>query len=68
MLKAGSIAIGNEYIIMEHVTGVQLHHMWPTMSGEQQIRCIQAITMNIKQMADYCASPENQLWKMTSAE
>ena len=46
-----SNAIGSEYIIMEHVEGVQLHLEWPTMSGEQQIACIQAIWINIQQIA-----------------
>ena len=44
-------AIGCEYIIMEHAKGVQLHQIWPTMSGEQQIACTGAIVENIKQMA-----------------
>lgn len=44
-----SNAIGSEYIIMEHAVGVQLHQKWPTMSGEQQIACIQAISKNIQQ-------------------
>lgn len=42
--------IGSEYIISEHAAGVQLHQRWPMMSGEQQIVCIQAISMNIQQM------------------
>lgn len=36
---------------MEHAVGVQLHQKWPTMSGEQQIACIQAISTNIQQIA-----------------
>ncbi len=44
-------AIGSEYIIMEHAVGVHLHQKWPTMSGEQQIACIQAISTNIQQIA-----------------
>ncbi len=45
-----SNAIGSEYIIMEHSTGVQLPHKWSTMSGEQQIRCIMALMENVQQM------------------
>jgi hypothetical protein len=44
--------IGSEYIIMEHSPGVQLHHRWPTMTGEQQIRCIEAICQKAKEMVD----------------
>ncbi|KAI4287425.1 MAG: hypothetical protein L6R35_003318 [Caloplaca aegaea] len=36
---------------MEHAVGVQLHQKWPTMSGEQQIACVQAISTNIQQIA-----------------
>ena len=36
---------------MEYVKGVQLHQIWPTMSGEQRIACTGAIVENIKQMA-----------------
>ncbi|KAL8860622.1 MAG: hypothetical protein Q9178_002975 [Gyalolechia marmorata] len=36
---------------MEHAVGVQLHQKWPTMSGEQQITCIEAISRNIQQLA-----------------
>ncbi|KAL8671232.1 MAG: hypothetical protein Q9168_004264 [Polycauliona sp. 1 TL-2023] len=46
-----SNAIGSEYIIMEHADGVQLHQKWPTMSGEQQIACIQTIFTNIQQIS-----------------
>lgn len=43
-------AIGSEYIIMEHATGVQLHQKWPTMSADQQFDCIRAISTNIQQL------------------
>ncbi len=46
-----SNAIGSEYIIMEHVVGVRLHHKWPTMSLKQQLRCIRAIAENIGRIA-----------------
>ena len=36
---------------MEHAAGVQLHQKWPKMSGEQQLVCIIAICMDVKQMA-----------------
>lgn len=44
--------IGSEFIIMEHVSGVQLHQEWPKMDVRQQIQCIQGICLNIKQMVD----------------
>ena len=44
--------IGSEYIIMEHAAGVQLHQKWPIMSGEQQIRCIDAIYRKVKEVVD----------------
>lgn len=46
-----SNAIGSEYIIMEHAAGVQLHQKWPTMSMEQKVDCIRAISENIQQIA-----------------
>jgi hypothetical protein len=45
-----SNSIGSEYIIMEHSTGVQLHQRWPTMTGDQQIRCIESIYQKVKEM------------------
>jgi len=47
-----SNAIGSEYLIMEHAAGVQLHHIWPTMAGDQQIRCIDAIYQKVKEMVE----------------
>ena len=46
-----SNSIGSEYIIMEHVEGIQLHQKWPTMSGKQRISCIRNIMINIGQVA-----------------
>lgn len=37
---------------MEHAAGVQLHQRWPTMAGDQQIRCIDAIYQKLKDMVD----------------
>ncbi|KAH7348627.1 kinase-like domain-containing protein [Rhexocercosporidium sp. MPI-PUGE-AT-0058] len=47
-----SNSIGSEYIIMEHAAGVQLHQRWPTMAGDQQVRCINAIYQKVKEMVD----------------
>lgn len=47
-----SSAIGSEYIIMEHAAGVQLHQRWPTMAGDQKVRCINAIYQKVKEMVD----------------
>ncbi|KAL9576096.1 MAG: hypothetical protein Q9212_007389 [Teloschistes hypoglaucus] len=46
-----SNAIGSEYIIMEHVAGVQLHQKWPVMSAKQKFVFIQAISKNVQQIA-----------------
>ncbi|KAL8990732.1 MAG: hypothetical protein Q9169_008052 [Polycauliona sp. 2 TL-2023] len=35
---------------MEHAAGIQLHQKWPTMSGEQQISCIEAIFTHMRQI------------------
>lgn len=37
---------------MEHAAGVPLHQKWPTMTGDQQIRCIDAISNKIKEAVD----------------
>lgn len=47
-----SNAIGSEYILMEHAAGIQLHQKWPSMAGDQQIRCIDAIYRKVKEMVD----------------
>ncbi|PKY06081.1 hypothetical protein P168DRAFT_296345 [Aspergillus campestris IBT 28561] len=44
--------VGSEYIIMEHANGVPLHDKWPTMAGDQQVRCINAIYQTMKEMVD----------------
>ncbi|GKZ78096.1 hypothetical protein AnigIFM56816_001480 [Aspergillus niger] len=44
-------AIGTEYIIQEHVEGVNLHQTWPNMNSEQHMLCTKALSMVIKQMA-----------------
>jgi hypothetical protein len=41
---------GTEYIIQEHVAGVQLHHSWPTMNMEQHMLCTKALSLTIKKM------------------
>lgn len=47
-----STPIGSEYIIMEHVEGVQLAQRWAQMAGDQQIRCIGAIFQKVKEIAN----------------
>ncbi|KAF2806520.1 uncharacterized protein BDZ99DRAFT_501336 [Mytilinidion resinicola] len=46
-----STPIGTEYILMEHASGIQLHQRWPTMTSEQQVRCISDIYQKLKEMA-----------------
>ncbi|EDN08148.1 predicted protein [Histoplasma mississippiense (nom. inval.)] len=43
--------IGAEYIIQEHVMGVQLHQMWPKMNSEQHMLCTKTLSLAIKKMA-----------------
>ena len=45
-------SVGSEYIIMEHAAGIPLQHKWPYMTGDQKVRCIDAIYKNLKQMVD----------------
>jgi aminoglycoside phosphotransferase (APT) family kinase protein len=47
-----SNAIGSEYIIMEHASGIPLHEKWPTMDVTDQIRCIEAICQKLKEVVD----------------
>ncbi|KAL4784214.1 hypothetical protein BJX76DRAFT_348012 [Aspergillus varians] len=46
-----SNAVGAEYIIQEHVAGVQLHQMWPRMSGEQHMLCTKMLSMALEKLA-----------------
>jgi hypothetical protein len=57
-----SNAIGSEYIIMEHATGVQLHQKWPVMAVDQQISCIDAIYRKAKEMVDMNFSAYGSLY------
>lgn len=43
--------VGAEYIIQEHVAGVELHHKWHEMSPEQHMLCTKALSLTIKKMA-----------------
>ncbi|CAG8395357.1 unnamed protein product [Penicillium salamii] len=43
--------IGAEYIIQEHVTGVQLHQKWPEMNSHHHMLCTKALSLAIKKMA-----------------
>ncbi|EEA19278.1 hypothetical protein TMatcc_009402 [Talaromyces marneffei ATCC 18224] len=44
--------IGSEYIIMEHVEGVQLHKRWLEMAGDVRVRCIDEIYRKLKEIVD----------------
>ncbi|RHZ44435.1 uncharacterized protein CDV56_102696 [Aspergillus thermomutatus] len=44
--------IGSEYIIMEHAAGVPLREKWQEMTGDQQVRCIDAIYRRTKEAVD----------------
>ncbi|KAJ5587784.1 uncharacterized protein N7459_003549 [Penicillium hispanicum] len=41
---------GTEYIIQEHVVGVQLHEIWPKMDSPRHMMCTKALSMAIKKM------------------
>ncbi|KZF20387.1 hypothetical protein L228DRAFT_232990 [Xylona heveae TC161] len=43
--------IGTEYIIQEHVLGIQLHQMWPTMNSVQHMLCTKALSLAMKKMS-----------------
>ncbi|KAL4902041.1 hypothetical protein BDW74DRAFT_187035 [Aspergillus multicolor] len=43
--------VGAEYIIQEHVTGTNLHQIWPKMNSEQHMLCTKALSLALKQMA-----------------
>ena len=43
--------IGTEYIIQEHVVGVQLHQIWPEMNSEQHMLSTKALSLMMKKMA-----------------
>jgi hypothetical protein len=43
--------IGTEYIIMEHVPGVQLHQKWGSMNTLQQMLCVKSAATMLKEMA-----------------
>ncbi|KAG6356702.1 hypothetical protein INS49_014576 [Diaporthe citri] len=47
-----SNSVGTEYIIMEHVFGVQLQQHWPDMTGLQRLECVQNLANLVKQMHD----------------
>ncbi|KAL6709562.1 hypothetical protein ACN47E_001497 [Coniothyrium glycines] len=43
---------GTEYIIMEHVPGVQLQQKWGSMNSLQQMLCVKSAVTALKQMAN----------------
>ncbi|KAL6705257.1 hypothetical protein ACN47E_007217 [Coniothyrium glycines] len=57
-----SNAIGTEYIIMEHALGTSLHARWLTMNVEEQLGCIKAIFLNMKQLVDLDFSAYGSLY------
>lgn len=42
---------GTEYIIQEHVAGVQLHQKWHKMNPEQHMLCTKALSLTMKKIA-----------------
>lgn len=43
---------GTEYIIMDHVPGVQLRRAWPDMTTHQHMLCVKNLTRLVQQMND----------------
>ncbi|KAJ5144279.1 hypothetical protein N7526_001787 [Penicillium atrosanguineum] len=58
--------VGSEYIVMEHVSGVQLHQKWPYMSGDQKVKCIDAIYRKLKEVTDIDFPAYGSLYFSTS--
>ncbi|KAJ5235404.1 uncharacterized protein N7469_004572 [Penicillium citrinum] len=58
--------VGSEYIIMEHVAGVQLHQKWPHMSGDEKVKCIDAIYRKLKDVANLDFPAYGSLYFSTS--
>lgn len=58
--------IGSEYIVMEHVARIQLHQKWPNMSGDQKVKCIDAICRTLKEVADIDFPAYGSLYFSTS--
>lgn len=52
---------------MEYATGVQLHQRWPSMAGNQQVKCIEAIYQKMKEMADINFPAYGSLYFVDSA-
>jgi hypothetical protein len=52
---------------MEYATGVQLHQRWPSMAGNQQVRCIEAIYHKVKEMVDIKFPAYGSLYFVDSA-
>ncbi|ROW04488.1 hypothetical protein VMCG_05038 [Cytospora schulzeri] len=44
--------VGTEYIIMEHVSGIQLQQHWPEMTSFQRMDCVRNLADLVKQMHD----------------
>lgn len=44
--------IGTEFIITEHASGTHLPEIWPRMTGDQRVRCIENIYSNLKEVVD----------------
>jgi ABC-type lipopolysaccharide export system ATPase subunit len=53
--------VDRTYVIMEHAIGVPLHNKWHRMTGDQQVRCMDAIYAStyqtIKDTVDLDSSP-----------
>jgi hypothetical protein len=46
-----SNSIGSEYIIMEHVPGVQLHGKWSSMNPHQHMLCVKNVSFLVVEMS-----------------
>ncbi|KAK2747769.1 hypothetical protein FQN57_001799 [Myotisia sp. PD_48] len=41
---------GTEYIIQEHIEGIQLHEQWPTMDSVQHMECTKTLALIVRDM------------------
>jgi hypothetical protein len=59
--------VGAEYIIMEHVSGVQLHEAWPTMDSHQHMLVTKNLAYAVAEMANLTFPVYGSLYFATHA-
>nr|POE75562.1 altered inheritance of mitochondria protein 9, mitochondrial [Quercus suber] len=59
-------AVGSEYIIMEHASGIQLHQFWPSVTAEDKINFMDTICRISKEMTDIKFPAYGSLYRKSS--